>query len=169
MKIEIADIPDEGLELDIDERPGDKEIAVTSPVRGTLSVRKIGGEITVSGTLKTEIVFECSRCLKDSRREIEIPVGVVYHSADEVGSERHELKNDEMDMSFYQGETIDIGELVTEQVLLSLDMKPLCRDDCRGLCPSCGADLNMEACGCGPRAVDPRFEALKHIMKERKE
>ena len=71
-----------------------------------------------------------------------------------------EVEEDDLSTSFYEDETIDLGQLIREQFYLSLPMKPLCRPDCRGLCPDCGTDLNAGACGCVERTVDPRWAAL---------
>jgi uncharacterized protein len=169
MKIIITDIPDEAMIVDVDEKLVLDEVSAPSPVKGALQVNKSDGEIIVRGKVTTELDLQCSRCLREFRKPLDIPVNVVYHPIEEIAEERHELKDDEMDMGFYGGEEIDLQELVREQVLLNMQMKPLCNDNCKGLCPNCGADLNAGLCGCNIRKIDPRLEVLKKLLNEGKE
>jgi uncharacterized protein len=74
-----------------------------------------------------------------------------------------------METGFYRGDELDLTEVTKEQVLLGLPMKPLCSESCKGLCPACGADLNLGPCGCGGKAVDQRFQALEKLLKKGKE
>jgi uncharacterized protein len=96
-------------------------------------------------------------------------MNVVYHPAEEIGSEKHELHGDEMDMGFYQGEDLDLEELLREQVMLNAQMKPLCSETCKGLCPKCGRDLNTGSCSCVQKETDPRLEVLKKLLDKGKE
>ncbi|GAB4483679.1 MAG: DUF177 domain-containing protein [Thermodesulfovibrionales bacterium] len=169
MKIVIPDIPEEGIEVDFRENVGIDRENPASPVSGRLLVTKTDREIGVTGNLQAEIGFSCSRCLKPFRRSLDLPVDVVYHPLEEEGREQHELHDDEMDMGFYQGDEIDLQDLVREQVLLNLQMKPLCDEQCRGICPKCGADLNEGPCGCPQKEADPRFSVLKKLLPEGKE
>ena len=169
MKIVIEDIPDEGLVVDIEEKLGLEEVSVVSPVTAQLGLNRTGKEIIVTGSLRAGLGLQCSRCLKDFRRTLDLPVNVVYHPIDEMGIERHELKDDEMDMGFYSGEELDLRELLKEQLLLNIQMKPLCDENCKGLCPHCGVDLNSETCGCEKKGSDPRLEVLKNFLEKRKE
>jgi uncharacterized protein len=169
MKIVIADIPDEGLATHIEEKVTIEEDSVASPVKGTLQVTKTDAEVIVTGRFTADLNLQCSRCLRDFTRSLVIPVNVVYHPIEEIAEERHALRDDEMDMGFYRGEEIDLQELVREQVLLTMQMKPLCAEDCKGICPNCGADLNAGECGCDIRKIDPRLEVLKKLLNKGKE
>ena len=73
------------------------------------------------------------------------------------------VEEDDLTTAFYENDAIDLGQLMREQVYLSLPMKPLCRDDCRGLCPVCGTNLNLSVCHCAREWDDPRFAALKAL------
>jgi DUF177 domain-containing protein len=169
MKITIPDIPDEGLHIDLEETPTLDGVSLLSPVRAGLEVNKTGSEIVVTGMVAAEIELQCSRCLKVFRRKLEFPVEVVYHPLEELGDERHELRDDELDMGFYKGEELDLDEFLKEQLLLNIQMKPLCSEDCKGLCPVCGTDLNVAKCACDRRKTDPRLEVLKNFLEKRKE
>jgi uncharacterized protein len=74
-----------------------------------------------------------------------------------------EVLDDDLGVSFYKGDEIDLGQLMREQFYLSLPMKPLCSPDCKGLCPQCGINRNRETCTCDTKWIDPRFEALKRL------
>jgi uncharacterized protein len=89
-----------------------------------------------------------------------------FHSRIDVTTGTPLPQPDEED-PFYLDELhmADVGEMLREYVLLELPMQPLCRPDCRGLCPECGADLNVEQCSCGSTSVDERFAALRALLK----
>jgi uncharacterized protein len=170
MKIVISDIPDDGLILDFEEQFGPEEgILLASPAKAHLELIKAHSEIIITGKVSAELELECSRCLKSFRRTMDETVHVVYHPADEIGADRHELKDDEMDMGFYQGEEIDLRDLVREQIMLNIQMKPLCDEQCRGICAQCGTDLNNGACNCETGKIDSRLEVLKKLLDKGKE
>ncbi|MDA8079698.1 MAG: DUF177 domain-containing protein [Nitrospiraceae bacterium] len=168
MKILIADIPDEGLEVDIAEKMSIDDVSPPSPVKARLDVAKAEQEIIIAGSLQAELQLQCSRCLRDFRRSLDIPVNVVYHPLEEKQGERHGLKDDEMDLGFYRDE-IDLQDLFREQILLNTQMKPLCDEQCKGICPHCGTDLNISGCACGSRQTDPRLEVLRKLLDKGKE
>ena len=82
--------------------------------------------------------------------------------ADEVAPEA-ELTDDELDLSVYEGDEIDLAPLLREQIILALPTRPLCDEHCKGLCPSCGVNLNLESCRCAATAGDPRLAVLRNI------
>jgi uncharacterized protein len=166
MKILITDIPDEGLDLDFEEKLVEEGFSLVSPVKAHLELVKAFSEIVVTGTVGAELELECSRCLKKYKRIMREPVNVVYHPLKELSPDRHELTDDEMDMGFYQGEELDLQELVREQILLNIQMKPLCDESCRGICPQCGTDLNTDTCSCETKKVDSRLEVLKKLLEK---
>ncbi|MCL5024151.1 MAG: DUF177 domain-containing protein [Nitrospirae bacterium] len=170
MKIVISEITDEGLDLDYEETIGTEALTLTVPARVTLRIEKVSSEVFVKGTVRANVALQCSRCLGKFSKEMEVGVSVVYHPLEELkNEEKHEIKDDELDMGFYQGDELDVQELITEQILLNVPMKPLCSESCRGLCPKCGTDLNVRSCNCGLRETDPRLEILKKLLDEGKE
>lgn len=166
MKIVIADIPDEGLEVDIEERVEVEDVSLSGPVISQLSLNKVATEIIITGRLKAEMELQCSRCLKDFTQGLDIPVNVVYHPVEDVAGEKHALKDEELDLGFYQGEELDLQELLKEQILLNTQMKPLCSERCKGICPKCGKDLNTGQCSCSQKEIDPRLEVLKNFLEK---
>jgi len=164
MKINISDIPKEGFDVELKETTGAGDTA--SPVRARLRIDKRDAEIVVKGDLEVEVRLQCSRCLKDFISSLSIPVDVVYHPVEELKAEdRYEVKTEELDTDFYAGEELDLLYLLNEQIALNTPMKPLCSDLCKGMCPKCGADLNVDNCRCTTGGIDPRFEALKKLLK----
>lgn len=166
MKIIISDIPDEGLILDLEEKIEEEDISLLSPVKAHLELTKEHSEVIVEGSLKAELELECGRCLKKYGHVMDVPVNVVYHPVAEIGHDRHELKDDEMDMGFYQGDELDLKELLREQIMLNIQMKPLCDENCRGICSQCGTDLNTGACSCETKKIDSRLEVLKKLLEK---
>ena len=79
-----------------------------------------------------------------------------------------EIADDDVSITFYRDDEINVGELLREQFYLALPMKPLCRPDCRGICPHCGINRNVESCQCEGRWEDPRLAGLKTLMTKRK-
>jgi DUF177 domain-containing protein len=78
-----------------------------------------------------------------------------------------DLKVEDLEFSYYDGEEVDLTPLIREQTLLALPTRPLCREDCRGLCPRCGANLNQGDCGCPTEAGDPRLSVLRSLTVRR--
>lgn len=170
MKILIPDIPEEGLDIDVDERIETEYPRLIAPVRATLHVDKVGDEVLFKGEITASLELKCGRCLKDFRKDMDIDVDVVYHSLSEIKvEEKYEIKEDELDTGFYISDEIDLDDLLLEQIILNIPMKPLCSESCKGLCPRCGRDLNIEGCDCEGKGIDPRFEKLKKLFNDRKE
>jgi uncharacterized protein len=121
------------------------------PVRGVFEVEKTGEKVTVRGSVAAAARLECVRCLTEFDLPIQAPLEVF---AERAGSGRHRdeeaLERDDY-MKFHDGRQLDLCASVRELLLLELPMSPHCREDCQGLCPRCGADLNAGPCGC-PRA-----------------
>lgn len=121
----------------------------------------VGGEIRVRGRVETHLEAECARCLGP----VEIPVArdfdLFYRPLETIArQEELEVPLDELDVGFFSGEGIALADVVTEQVILSMPMRVICRPDCRGLCPACGADLNGTICCCPKARGDSPFAAL---------
>lgn len=165
MKILIPEIPKEGLDIEVQEAI--ESDIISSPVKAQLKIEKVGAEVVVKGNLTTEVKLQCSRCLKEFYRTLSVPIEVVYHPVEELkGDERHEVTAEELNMDFYSGEELDLLDLLKEQLMLNITMKPLCDDLCKGICSGCGADLNVETCKCVIRSVDPRLAKLKKLLQQ---
>jgi len=163
MRILIPEIPEEGLDLQLKETI--ESDIIQSPVLGRLKIIKVGAEVVVRGELKCHVRLQCSRCLKNFCSELSVQVDVVYHPVQELTEkDKREIKGEELDTDFYAGEEIELVDLLREQIVLSLPMKPLCDDLCKGICLKCGTDLNENTCGCHVKDTDPRLEVLKKLL-----
>lgn len=120
-------------------------------VRGTMQVEKSGERVSVRGTVRSRAHLECVRCLREFDLPLEAPL-VVYAERSGMASraEQEALERDDF-MLFHDGRRLDLREPVREAMLLELPITPLCREDCPGLCPKCGAELALGEHDC-PRA-----------------
>lgn len=155
--------------VDVSEKPGGEDIPLASPIEAHLELMKAGQSVHVHGNLRGEIEVTCSRCLTQVKRTLDLPLDVTFLPLPELGSEKHELQMDEMDLDFYEGDSIDLGSLLREQVILNMDIKPLCDENCRGICQRCGKDLSTGDCLCKEEATDSRLEVLRKFMDKGKE
>jgi uncharacterized protein len=146
-------------------RPED-DFRATSPVHLTADVRKDGDRVRLTGRMTTTLELDCSRCLEPYAIPIDARFDLLLLPASaNKGEGEHEVAEEDLGVSFYKDEVIDLADVVREQCYLALPMKPLCQEDCKGLCPVCGKNRNREACTCENRWVDPRMEPLRHLRK----
>jgi uncharacterized protein len=140
---------------------------VVQPVSLTFDIRKDKDKFHLVGRVKTTLEMPCSRCLEPFTIDVDAPFDLRYQPhAEHHGAGEREVEADEMDTAFYENDEIDLGQLMEEQFYLSLPMKPLCQEDCKGLCSNCGTNLNKATCDCNTKWEDPRLEALKGLKKE---
>ena len=134
---------------------------------GGRATRK-GDEVRLRGRISASVEVHCDRCAAAIVAPLEIEFDTSFLPAEvERGAvENVELQAGDLDRSFYEGGEVDVDELVREQILLALPTRSLCREECRGLCPECGANLNEGACGCAAKEVDPRWAALADLKKD---
>ena len=131
-------------------------------VSGTLLLK--GKRVLLHGRLAARAEVDCDRCLQPVEVPVDAQFSLQYITRLEYdSSEAVELEETDLTVSVFDSETIDIDELVREQVLLAVPERTLCREDCKGLCPACGADRNLKPCGCESAETDPRWAALKNL------
>ena len=171
MRIEVDKLLEGTRSFTHDYAPGelileDERVRLSGPahVEGWLTRKE--REVQLRGTLSARAEVECDRCLKPVEIPVEADFDVAYTTeSDYAASETAELQADDLRLSVYDGEAIELDDLVSEQILLALPPRTLCREDCRGLCPSCGADRNIEECRCETVEVDPRWAALASLKE----
>lgn len=140
---------------------------VAEPVTLQFDVVKSDDRYQLTGQVKTVLELRCGRCLEPFLWPIDASFGLVYHpQSTNVGEGELEVEEEDLSTAFYERDEIDLGHLMREQFYLALPMKPLCREDCRGLCPSCGSNLNRDTCDCKREWADPRLAVLK-ALKDR--
>lgn len=121
-------------------------------------------DIRLRGKLSTGLELQCARCLdavkQDVNREFELlyrPLGA------DAGRDELSVTDAEAEIGYYQGEGLQLEDVLREQILLAIPLKVTCRPDCKGLCPQCGKNLNQEQCSCSKEVEDPRWAALKEV------
>lgn len=151
--------------------PQDPDYRVVSPVELTADVQKLGGvAFGVSGHVKARLELECGRCLEPFELPVEADFDLRYVPAvANTGEEEQEVGDEDLSIAFYREGMLDLVDLLREQFVLALPMKPLCSEDCRGLCPQCGTNLKKTQCACTPAWEDPRLAALKSLLTQEKD
>jgi len=139
---------------------------IVEPVHVDVQIHKDKERFRLVGTVKTRLELMCSRCLEPFSLSIDSAFDLRYLPAGtEAGEHDREVSADDLDASVYRDDQIDLDELLREQFYLALPMKPLCREDCAGLCPQCGTNKNTGTCACAPQWEDPRLAPLKGLTR----
>lgn len=169
MKIPIDDLTAKPLHIRKDIPSGyyGDELVLLEPAGIDIELVKSGEKVEVSGSVSTAVELTCSRCLQKFRFAVEARHELRYLPSREREEEENvRLKRDELSVIYYTDPVINLYEDIRQTVHLVIPFKPVCSDDCRGLCPSCGADLNKAGCGCGSSGENPQFAKLKQLRKE---
>ncbi|OUN01550.1 MAG: hypothetical protein BAA04_06270 [Firmicutes bacterium ZCTH02-B6] len=150
------------------------EAAALAPVHVHGHVTNTGESMLVQGEASGEFGLVCARCLQPIRASLRAPLEERFRRQTGRSPQRErewdETLGDsdgEDDARSYHGDWLNLEDAVREALLLQVPMKPVCRPDCRGLCPQCGANLNQGDCGCETETVDPRLAALREWAKPR--
>ena len=124
-----------------------------------------GEEVRVRGAITTEVELLCDRCAAPSVGPLEVEFDARFIPQTKAAGETDnvELLPEDLGVAAYEGDAVDLDDLVREQILLALPSRNLCREDCKGLCQKCGANLNGEDCSCEQGEVDPRWAALADL------
>ncbi len=195
MFIEVDRLPPEGQAVDraLTLEPAtlaNEEFKVLTPVSLSGRVDRVrddeegadsGGKFfRLRGRMSCRIELSCVRCLEPIATDVAEELDLLYLPQSSNVSQKEEtfengkeapgrgLDSDELAVSFYRDERIDLSQMVVEQIVLALPMKPLCNADCLGLCPQCGANRNLATCACVPEDTDPRWAPLGTLSKSRR-
>ncbi len=173
MIIDLKAVPREGTRrfeflLDKDwwrpEGQGSQALGLDAPLTVKIEIYRAGDKYVVEGYLEGPLKVGCDRCLKVHSRQIHSDFRVFMAlPPPDMEEGEIELLEEDLEVNFIKGEEIDLDEIIQEQLYLSLPIKSLCREDCRGLCPLCGKDLNEGDCACEKPGGHPGFSVLKGI------
>lgn len=142
----------------------DENVSLREPVRVIGEINKGIVQTDVKGTISANLELECTRCLEKIEQKIEIPFESAFVTAENYTQAKEaEIGKKDLDVSVFEGDKIDLTEVVREQILLDLPEQIFCREDCRGLCEKCGTNRNLINCNCIEKEVDPRWAALKNL------
>jgi uncharacterized protein len=159
MKIVIANIPDEGLDInftyDLDSlktalgKKDELKDYISEGFRCKCNVRSFRSEIFIKGEISINLKPVCFRCDREYEKDYKVPLDLVCMP--DKGGKGHQgldYMDGDVGINYYSGEEIDLGKIAREQLFLTLPMTYLCSEDCAGICPGCGSDLNIEKCKC---------------------
>jgi len=160
----------------------DDPFRILGPVELVMTVRKDGELYQLAGQIRGAVELPCSRCLEPFVLPLDLPFDLRYlpqhlnltatgPGADDEDDESRdadpevggEVGGEDLTTGFYSDDQIDLAQLIREQIFLALPMKPLHRDDCKGLCVNCGANLNETTCDCRTAWDDPRLAPLRNL------
>ena len=171
MKIVVAQISeDEGLRVHHLYPEGEPGLAggegrLVGQCELSLRATRADDEVELIGSVSVVVEFECDRCLTTLSMPVEESFDLLYVPPLGTGEE-HELGANDLSLGFYQDGIIDVDDLAREQIELALPMARLCTEECRGLCPECGANLNLGQCSCSEKQVDVHWAALKELKSK---
>jgi uncharacterized protein len=132
-----------------------------------VSFYRLGSDLLFRGSFAGAVAGTCARCVETYLFTMREPFTFVLKPQSQAAAER-ELAAEDLSLSFYSGDEVDLAPLVREAMILALPTRPLCKEDCLGLCPQCGANRNLGACGCRDEWLDPRLEALRSLKSSGK-
>lgn len=176
--VRLREIPaGEGLRLDVDldlafsdkALAGSDSAMAKVDLHADVALTKTHEQVLARGTLTGSAMLVCSRCAGQAPVTVMSPFQMLFvPKTDDVADEDSvddevELKEDQVDITAYEGEEIDLYDTLREELLLALPYAPLCREDCKGLCPTCGKELNDGPCTCNPQPRADRWAALKNV------
>lgn len=172
MKIRLEDISEEPTQAHfaataeaVNERLAEgrheaEEFRLSVPLAIDVTYYSAGEDLYFHGNLATTLAASCARCLGAYRVPLETPFEFVL-VPEQAQEPDQELDADDLALSFFSGPEVDLEPLCSEQAILALPTRALCREDCQGLCPVCGGDRNEKACACDDTKPDPRWAALR--------
>jgi uncharacterized protein len=182
MEIHIEQIKEGGLELEFEEiaetfpvlteMVNNGECKFQTPIKTALRAMRIEDMVEVDGYIETSVRLPCSRCLQLFETHLKSNFTLTFtrrttDDMDEHEPQEVELSVEDMGLVYFQGEIINLKKTIQEQVVMEFPLKALCRQDCKGLCPKCGADLNVTACDCARTSTPGKFAVLKNLKLEK--
>ena len=143
----------------------DEEVRLVEPAKIQGRARRVGTEVELRGRLHARIEVPCGRCLNP----VEVPISTEFNerfvrAVSWAADEQHELHEEDLNLAVFDGEGIELDDLAREEILLAVPDSVLCRQDCQGLCPTCGTDRNQGDCQCETNEVDSRWQKLKELQ-----
>ena len=180
--IRIVDIPETGVSIEREDSPEvfpilkdlekTGECKFRSPIKLSVAVKAIGQMYRMSGSFNTDVQLICSRCLSEFKKPLNEVFDMAFAHSDsdtthEGDDQDKEITAEEIGMTYFHGEEIDLKDALQQQLIMSLSQRPLCKEACKGLCQKCGANLNDGDCRCTKNQINDRFEILKSLKLEK--
>ena len=142
----------------------DERVSVAVPPKVSGRIRRAERKVVVEGKVDTVAEVECDRCLGLVTLPIDTEFRVEYVTRDAyLAIESAELAEEDLALSVFDGDFVDIDQIIREELLLAVPTQVICREDCKGLCPMCGVDRNLIDCDCKATEIDPRWTELENL------
>lgn len=178
LTLKLDEIPAEGLNLNwTDERASllaylenlsQVDFDFETPLQSEVRVSKAGQSVLMKGRVQTHLKLRCVRCLKEFSFPVSSTFELTLHPLKETSfAEEAELGEENMESGFFEGGEIHLSEIACEQIFLEMPYQPLCQEECKGLCPICGEDLNLTSCECVKDEFGSSFSVLQKLKLER--
>jgi len=168
MQIHVSEIPEDGIQI---LAPASLAGAYADPSwtvdAVSLVVEREGQTVKVRGQFEATVRLTCGRCLEPLSAHVAPEVDLEFVPAPSGRHGETELGTDDLEVDFYVNDLLDVDGIVRSETDLALPMRPLCRPDCRGLCPVCGGNRNVNDCRCETRGIDPRLAPLEALRRPR--
>ena len=147
--------------------PLTEELKSVSHLSVALAIQKADDDFYAQGEVEADVTLECARCLRGFETHLTGRTDFIINAEGQPPKTDRDVIDDEEYIS-YRGPdmSVDISDQVRQALVLAVDLKPLCDEDCKGLCPSCGKNLNDGPCDCGSKQIDPRWEGLKGLSEQ---
>lgn len=145
----------------------DNEVRLAGPISGQVRLHRTNQGIFVDGAAELPVELECTRCLKTFTTTFDVPLREQFYPTIDVNTGAPlEAPDDELVFPIDHNHLLDLREAIRQNLVLALPMQTLCQEDCAGLCPQCGHDLNEGPCDCVPETADDRFSALRQLLEQ---
>lgn len=141
-----------------------EDIIGVENIRVSLSVQESSGEFFCQGTVSADFRLECARCLVEFQTNISGKTDFIISAGRPVSKDERDVPDDEEYVDLLDDLTADISYIVSQTLMLALSMKPICQDNCQGLCPACGINKNDKNCDCKTEQIDERWEGLSGLF-----
>jgi uncharacterized protein len=176
MKLIVDDVTEEPTPLeftdgadDLSERllTGAPDWRSTAPLECRLTHYRAGDDLILGGTIRGQLLATCARCAEEFPWAFETPLELVLSPRQAAADPDGALTADDVALGYYAGPEVDLSPLVCEQTLLALPTRPLCREDCLGLCPGCGINMNTTPCTCAAATTAPRLSGIAALWRDK--
>ncbi len=158
------DVAIEPLDVDWNE----DDTSLVAPIQVKCRIEKGEGQVTVTGKIVTCLQAHCSRCFEEKGLNVDLNFKAVFVVREKFPTDVElELKPEDLDISIFEGDELNLAEVAREQILLSLPTQILCDPNCKGLCGICWTNLNKSSCKCHEEEIDVRLAKLKEIYQRR--
>jgi len=172
--LKLEDIPEEGLLLNWEEQRDSLldylshfssiDFDFEASLQGDAKIKKMGKSYLIQGTVQTLLRLRCVRCLREFTHPLSSTFDLTLHPMKETNiGEEVELGEEDIKSSCFEGREIHLSEIACEQIFLEVPFQPLCMENCKGLCPKCGRDLNLSSCDCHKEEWEAGFSVLRKM------